>query len=811
MRATESKMARTAAKDSSGTFLPADLKTGLRKACWQALGAALFALGVAICLALATFDAGDPSFNKATGAAAHNLLGKPGSYAADFMLQSMGLTGWAFALVFAVWGWRLAMGKRIDRPWISLTLLPLGLIFLMAALAAMPAWNSWPLKVGLGGHAGAVIFEGTLRLIRDSGLGTVSVPLAGTICFALALLFLVPALSIRWSEWRSMGKTGAAGIATGVAASVSASVSGLRRVREARTEPEQGERRQPMVRRAAAQPDNDPAPKSLDDPAEGMPAPPRFLVEPPAAPPWEKPEAKSGAKTKAKPAGQQRTLDLGKAKTGDGSYELPPLKLLAQPRQRAQTHIDEDALSQNAALLETVLQDFGVKGDVTRVHPGPVVTRYEFVPAPGTKSARIINLSDDIARSMSAVSVRVSVIPGQNALGIELPNDNREMVFLRDLLDSETIEASKAKLPLAIGKDIAGKPVIADLARMPHLLVAGTTGAGKSVSINTMILSLLYRLGPDRCKFIMIDPKMLELSTYDGIPQLLTPVVTEPAKAVVALKWTVREMEGRYQMMAKLGVRNVEGYNTRVAEAKAKGEVLRRKVQTGFDAETGKPTYEEQTLDLEPLPYIVVIVDEMADLMLVAGKDIEATIQRLAQMARAAGIHVIMATQRPSVDVITGTIKANFPSRISFQVTSKIDSRTILGEQGAETLLGQGDMLYMAGGGRITRVHGPFVSDEEVEKVVKYLKTQGQPEYIESITQDDDQGSMIPGMGGDDGDELYNDAVQLVLRERKASTSFVQRHLQIGYNRAARLIDQMEADGLIGPANHVGKREILAQ
>jgi len=479
--------------------------------------------------------------------------------------------------------------------------------------------------------------------------------------------------------------------------------------------------------------------------------------------------------------------------------------------------INEESLEKNARLLETVLDDFGVKGEIVKVRPGPVVTLYELEPAPGTKSSRVINLADDIARSMSAVSVRVATVPGRNVIGIELPNLRRETVYLRELLTTKDYEDERHSLPLILGKDIGGSPVIADLARMPHLLIGGTTGSGKSVAINTMILSLLYRLTPNQCRFIMIDPKMLELSVYADIPHLLTPVVTEPRKAVVALKWVVREMENRYRAMSQLGVRNIAGYNERVAEARRKGEVITRTVQTGIDPDTLRPTFEEQPLDLESLPFIVVIVDEMADLMLVAGKDIEAAIQRLAQMARAAGIHIIMATQRPSVDVITGTIKANFPTRISFQVTSKIDSRTILGEQGGEQLLGQGDMLYMAGGGRISRVHGPFVSDVEVEKVVKSLRGQGQPAYISSVTEET-EGSGMPGMGGAGGDgggsesdDLYDQAVAIITRERKASTSFIQRHLQIGYNRAARIIERMEAEGVVSAANHVGKREVLAR
>ncbi len=426
---------------------------------------------------------------------------------------------------------------------------------------------------------------------------------------------------------------------------------------------------------------------------------------------------------------------------GQGKYQLPPLLMLAEAKKPVGGKVSEDALQQNARLLEGVLEDFGVKGEIINVRPGPVVTLYELEPAPGIKSARVIGLADDIARSMSAVSARVAVVSGRNAIGIELPNQRRETVYLRELLASQDFEKTKNSLAIALGKTIGGEPIIVDLARMPHLLVAGTTGSGKSVAINTMILSLLYRLRPDQCRLIMVDPKMLELSVYDGIPHLLTPVVTDPKKAVVALKWAVREMEERYKKMSKLGVRNIDGFNARVAEAAAKGaRAITRTVQTGFDRETGEAIYEREAMDLAVLPYIVVIVDEMADLMMVAGKDIEGAIQRLAQMARAAGIHLIMATQRPSVDVITGTIKANFPTRISFQVTSKIDSRTILGEQGAEQLLGQGDMLYMAGGGRIIRVHGPFVSDGEVEKVVAHLKSQGQPEYLDAITTEENDG-----------------------------------------------------------------------
>ena len=499
-------------------------------------------------------------------------------------------------------------------------------------------------------------------------------------------------------------------------------------------------------------------------------------------------------------------------------YELPSEDLLQMPPEGQGFYMSQERMEQNADLLESVLEDFGVKGEIIHVRPGPVVTLYEFEPAPGVKSSRVIGLADDIARSMSAISARVAVVPGRNVIGIELPNETRETVYFRELIGSAGFRNTSCKLALGLGKTIGGEPVIAELAKMPHLLVAGTTGSGKSVAINTMILSLLYRMKPEECRLIMVDPKMLELSVYDGIPHLLTPVVTDPKKAVTALKWAVREMEDRYRKMARLGVRNIDGYNQRAAAARDKGEIVAMQVQVGFEKGTGEPLFEERAIDLAPMPYIVIIVDEMADLMMVAGKEIEGAIQRLAQMARAAGIHLIMATQRPSVDVITGTIKANFPTRISFQVTSKIDSRTILGEQGAEQLLGQGDMLHMAGGGRISRVHGPFVSDVEVEHVVAHLKAQGRPEYLDTVTADEEEEQEAADAGPvfdkgtiaeEDGDALYEEAVKVVKRDKKCSTSYIQRRLGVGYNRAASLVERMEKEGLVGTPNHVGKREIL--
>ncbi|GAB5509698.1 MAG: hypothetical protein Rhims3KO_10990 [Hyphomicrobiales bacterium] len=565
-----------------------------------------------------------------------------------------------------------------------------------------------------------------------------------------------------------------------------------------------------------------------DQPAPKAPAPDPVYAPQPA--PSRGPASQGPASIVGPRGANARVAEVARTKPGkraareaqpslireNDGFELPPLHLLTEAPSSGTQALSPQALERNAGLLEGVLEDFRVTGEVINVCPGPVVTLYEFEPAAGVKSARVIGLTDDIARSMSAISARVAVIPGRNAIGIELPNNTRETVYLSEILASQNFEKAKGSLPMAMGKTIGGEPVIADLARMPHLLVAGTTGSGKSVAINTMILSILYRWTPEECRLILIDPKMLELSVYDGIPHLLTPVVTDPGKAVVALKWAVKEMEDRYRKMSKLGVRNIDGFNARIKEAEKKGEVIHRTVQTGFDQNTGEAVYEREELSYDALPMLMIVVDEMADLMMVAGKEIENAIQRLAQMARAAGIHIVMATQRPSVDVITGTIKANFPTRCSFQVTSKIDSRTILGEQGAEQLLGAGDMLFMAGGGRIQRVHGPFVSDEEVELVVDHLKTQGTPDYLHDITEetdDDDDGSGDPTSKSiarlEKSDDPYEQAIAIVMRDKKASTSYIQRRLGIGYNRAASLIERMEKEGLIGPANHAGKREVL--
>ncbi len=566
---------------------------------------------------------------------------------------------------------------------------------------------------------------------------------------------------------------------------------------------------------APTQPDAHPAPPRDADTASRRPEKPRIPVA--------EPKKVVQHDTRKAPQPSRRAMEeeqpaLQFEEGAEPDFDLPPLNLLTDPASIRRHHLSDEALEENARMLENVLDDYGVKGEIVSVRPGPVVTMYELEPAPGLKASRVIGLADDIARSMAALAARVSTVPGRSVIGIELPNDNREMVILREILATRDFDDSNVKLPLALGKDIGGDPIVTSLAKMPHLLIAGTTGSGKSVAINTMILSLLYKLRPDECRLIMIDPKMLELSVYDGIPHLLSPVVTDPKKAVVALKWVVAEMEERYRKMSKMGVRNIDGYNGRVEEALAKGEMFSRTVQTGFDDETGEPVFETEEFAPEKMPYIVVIVDEMADLMMVAGKEIEACIQRLAQMARASGIHLIMATQRPSVDVITGTIKANFPTRISFQVTSKVDSRTILGEMGAEQLLGMGDMLYMAGGGKITRCHGPFVSDEEVEEVVSNLKAYGPPDYVNGVVDgpEEEKASSVDQVlglstgGNTDGDDaLYDQAVQIAIKDRKCSTSYIQRKLAIGYNKAARLVEQMEEQGVVSAANHVGKREIL--
>ena len=790
-------------------LIPDSIKAFIARRIVDSVGSISLIVGVFLLLSILSYSAADPSFNTAnTGNNIDNWMGSSGAAMADLFLQTLGLASTLFAVCFCVWGASLIKRRSINPFPLRVAALIASVFIVAIACARIPS-GDWLPQSYLGGSIGGLIFQNVTDAFHFLTFPYPSI-IASAIAGIIGLGIFLFAAGVRKEEALYALSLGLYGLKTAALFTYNSVLGAYDWVRHY-----SDESYIPKERKAAAKKPkiSKPAEKPETDVLEAAPTEPQVPV--PAAP-----VPATNIKV-VQPAQADKTASGGVSQQRfqlfEGDWDLPSVELLNEiPEEVKQDSMDENALRMNAELLQNVLQDFNVKGDIVSIHPGPVVTLYELEPAPGTKTSRVIGLSDDIARSMSAVSVRAAVVPGRNVIGIEMPNKLRQTVYFRQMLETRDYDKTQAKLPLILGKDIGGKPVIADLARMPHLLVAGTTGSGKSVAVNTMILSLLYRLPPEKCRFIMIDPKMLELSVYDDIPHLLSPVVTEPGKAVVALKWAVAEMEERYRAMSKLGVRNIDGYNARLAEARKKGEALMRKVQTGFDPETGKPIYEEQPLDLTDLPYIVIIVDEFADLMLVAGKEVENTIQRLAQMARAAGIHLIMATQRPSVDVITGVIKANFPTRISFQVTSKIDSRTILGDGGAEQLLGMGDMLYMAAGGQIKRVHGPFSSDEEVENVVNYLKAQAEPAYLEDITEGggDFTGEGLGGMYGDAGekvDELYDQAVAVVARERKASTSFIQRHLQIGYNRAARIVEEMEKQGVIGPANHVGKREILVQ
>ncbi len=775
-----------------------------REAMARSGGVATALLGAWLALALASFSISDPSFNNATPREASNWMGAGGAAVSDLLLQFFGGASLLAVPPLMIWGVVAAVrGARavpsektpLDVA-LRFALGPVAFVLVAGALALAPQPVSWPFAAGLGGLAGDAAGLGLKGLFAGFGLPSPGV-------FAALLLGLSGAVLYAWVCGLTLARLEAA------AFEVEALGLKLSNLVSARLDA--------MTRQDAQREEGD---LNVDDDADAEDDPDTDEVEtedgePPLAAPKRRKIIRSEEAPKKRGKRESREIQPELPVFKPGTYELPALALLAKPAPQKTRVISDEALEQNARMLENVLADFGVKGEIINVRPGPVVTLYELEPAAGVKSSRVIGLADDIARSMSAVAARVAVVPGRNVIGIELPNLDRETVYIRELLGAEEYETSLGDLTLALGKSIGGEPVYADLARMPHLLIAGTTGSGKSVGINTMILSLLYRLSPDDCKLIMIDPKMLELSVYEGIPHLLAPVVTDPKKAVVALKWTVREMEERYRRMSKVGVRNIEGFNQRLAEAEEAGETLTRRVHTGYDPQSGEPVYETEELDYAPMPFIVVVIDEVADLMMVAGKDIEGMVQRLAQMARAAGIHLIMATQRPSVDVITGTIKANFPTRISFQVTSKIDSRTILGEQGAEQLLGMGDMLHMAGGGRIRRVHGAFVSDDEVVKVVEFLKKQGKPEYVQEVTElrDEDEEGAFDGLdiGGNtsSGDALYDKAVAIVMRDRKASTSYIQRRLQIGYNRAATLIERMEQEGVVGAPNHAGKRDIL--
>jgi len=770
-------------------------------------GSAMLACGVFVLLALLSHNVLDPSWNVATEGGIRNWMGRWGASVSDMLLQALGWAAGGPAIALAIWGailvWRTPQPRPHSVAGFRWFFAALGTAGFAAAVSALPVPNAWPFASGMGGALGDLFLNMLAALPARFDLpGATGIAAAFALLLSVAGIFLTFGLRSR----DLAAAVDAAGLAWAMiqvwidaARGRLAGLSGS----DGEADAAPPEREEPVLRRAMRAAEG---PETAAAAAAATAATAHAAEEPASSV-----KVAAGRKPKQSDRDSREAQGALPFVKSDG-FKLPRLDLLAKPAVRNDA-VDELALRQNAELLQGVLSDFGVKGEIVQVRPGPVVTLYEFEPAPGVKSSRVINLADDIARSMSTTAARVAVVPGRNAIGIELPNPRRETVFLRALFNSKAFEEAKAELPMALGETIGGEPFVADLARMPHLLIAGTTGSGKSVGINAMILSLLYRLPPEDCRMIMIDPKMLELSVYDGIPHLLTPVVTDPKKAVVALKWAVREMESRYLRMSKIGVRNVSGFNERVAEALETGEELSRTVQTGYDRESGEPVYETETIAAEKMPYIVVVIDEMADLMMVAGKEIEAAVQRLAQMARAAGIHLVTATQRPSVDVITGTIKANFPTRISYSVTSKIDSRTILGEQGAEQLLGMGDLLYMASGGRLRRLHGPFVSDREVEEIAAFLKKQAPPEYIEAVTAggDDEEGGL-PGLDGMDegsGDQLFDQAVALVARDRKASTSYIQRRLQIGYNRAATLIERMEEEGMIGPADHAGRREIF--
>ncbi|MEO1090189.1 MAG: DNA translocase FtsK 4TM domain-containing protein [Pseudomonadota bacterium] len=804
----------------------------LRKIGVSALGMGIMVLALAIAVALLFHNPADPSWNQATGRAVENPLGMRGAILSDLLFQGFGVAAWLVPAAVGAFGLRLALGLPHPRPIVPLTGLPLALLAVPAALADRSSLVSL-MDHGLpGGLVGYELWTWFALSLGDGLYGVVT--LVAAVVTTVAALGLLPRESLRIGSQAGRVGARAAGIVGGMVGRGSRSawasaMASVARRRPGTRQPERAPSRRAgrlvdTLRRAPAEASIDDAagetvagalhddevgdvpPSPLAGPAGGAA---RFATEMPvAATPKPTFERRPGAGVK----------------TASG-FELPPLGLLGVVKHGVRADLDPDQLDEVSRELEKVLDDFGVRGAIVDAKPGPVVTLFELEPAPGTRAARVVNLSEDIARSLSAVSVRVAVVRGRSVIGIELPNPVRETVFLKEIMASEAITNPKIRLGLCLGKDISGEPVVADLARMPHLLIAGTTGSGKSVAINAMILSLLYRHTPDEVRFIMIDPKVIELSVYDGIPHLLSPVVTEPAKAVVALKWAVRQMDHRYRLMSHLAVRDIHAYNRRLADARDRGEDLSRRVQVGYDPTTGLPQFEEQPIDTRPLPQIVVVVDEVADLMLTAGKEVEAQIQRLSQKARAAGIHLIVATQRPSVDVLTGVIKANLPCRISFRVSSKVDSRTILGDSGAEQLLGQGDMLFVNSGEPERRVHGPLVTDAEVERVVTHLKAQGEPDYLGDVTADEPSSTGSPSAGsavgptgdlfggGSDGGDTdvaqYDEALRIVAQEQRATTSFLQRKMRIGYNTAARLIERMEEDGHVSAADRVGRRQVL--
>ena len=777
-------------------------KSWLRKWSERVLGLVLFLFCLFVLIAIFSYHATDTGANLINTFPVQNYLGEIGAYLADCALVGFGVAAPVFLIVPLMWGYDLLRQREFLHPYTRFFAWVLGFNTFAAFLSLLPSWMG---AFDMGGFMGKFWSRHLLSFISLIYTYAYANVWVGALLLVLSLLSFNFALGITYKSWWNLAKhiyLVFRKILLSVVKSLNV-VFGWG---------------QNLVKNFAC------SKKSLVDDEVKIKKEKRSKKEKESIERIEPafgdrqiatPEEPKKADVKKKEVAMAKSSVEKKFDSVDDGYQRPSIDLLKRPKDTGGNKVNKEELDAIARDLENVLQEFGVNGKIVKVRPGPVVTLYELEPAPGTKSARVIGLADDIARSMSVISVRIAVVPGCNTIGIELPNKNRETVWLRDLFEDPDFMNSKNELNVVLGKDIGGKDVYADLSKMPHLLVAGTTGSGKSVGVNSMILSLLFRMRPEECKLIMIDPKMLEFSMYNGIPHLLTPVITDPAKAVVGLKWAVKEMEDRYRAMAQLNVRNIAGYNQKLAELRASGKSVKRTVQTGFDSETGKPIYEEQELDLTPLPYIVIVVDEMADLMLVAGKEVEAAIQRLAQMARAAGLHLIMSTQRPSVDVITGTIKANFPTRISFQVTSKIDSRTILGEQGAEQLLGKGDMLYMPAGLRPIRIHGAFASDAEIEGVVEFIKSQKEPEYVEAVTagelNEKDSGAVFDKgeFGGNGDDDLYAQAVAIVQQDKKASTSYIQRKLRIGYNRAASLIDRMEQEGLISAADHVGRREVL--